>query len=97
MSDRKRKDEKCRSSPLSKKTKKRILSLSYSEENSHVPSPVLVAFPFCTRRSGIPEESYSFEMKEEEMTAAVHGEKKKKKTVSGKLAKQKRGEELGWF
>ncbi len=97
MSDRKRKGEKYRSSPSSKKTKKRVLSLSYSEENSHVPSPVLVSFPFCTTRSGIPEESYSFEIKEEEMIGAVQVENMKKKTLSGKLAKQRRGEELGWF
>ncbi len=96
MSHRKRKDEKCRPSP-SKKTKKRILSLSSSEENSHVSSPMLVSFPFCTRRPGIPEESYSFEMKEQERITAVHGEKKKRKTVTGKLVKHKRGEELGWF
>ncbi len=97
MSHIKRKDEKCRPSPSSKKTRKRVLSLSSSEENSHVSSLMLVSFPFCTRRLGIPEESYSFEIKEQVRITAVHGEKKNKQTLTGKLVKQKRGEELGRF
>ncbi len=97
MSNRKRKDEKRRTSPLSKKTRKRILSLSSPEENSHVSSPMLVSFPFFSRRSGILGESYSFQMKEGERSAAVHGREKKKKTVTGKLVKQNLGEEIGWF
>ncbi len=97
MSHRKRKDEKCEPSLSSKKMNKRVLSLS-SEENSHVSSPVgLALFPFCPRRSGILEESYSFEVKEKERITAVHGEKKKNKTLTGTLVKQNGGEKLGWF